>query len=172
MHSQGTIITHSPSAIPKTQEAFGYPASSTPLSSDQLLHVLQQTHSLLFSRSSWWTSPPYIDLFPQHPRDQQAANREEGDPLPGVVTALHPGGSEPCGDGHPKQSVMPLSWVSSTPPTSEQSCRETAAPKPRRYQHPPGCNSISTTWERSGDPSLKLRNHPVSPFKALPQSAL
>lgn len=133
VRSQGAIITHSPSTFPKAQEAFGYPASSIPLSSDQLVQVLQQPHTLLFSHSSQRTSPPYIDLFPRHPREQLAANKEEGDPLPGVVTALYPGGTDSCGDGHPNQSLMLLPWNSGTPPTSEGSCRETATLKTKRY---------------------------------------
>lgn len=110
--SQGAIITHGPSTFPKAEEAFGCPASSVPLSSDQLVQVLQQTHSLLFSCSRQRTSPLYIDLFPWHPREQLAADKEEGDPLPGVVTALHPGGTDLRGDGHPSQSLMPLLGIS------------------------------------------------------------
>lgn len=93
-HSWGATITHSLSMFPKAQGAFGYPASSIPLSSDQLVQILQQTQSLLFSHSSQRTSPPYINLFPQHPKNRLTANKEEGDLLPGVVTALYPAGTD------------------------------------------------------------------------------
>lgn len=56
--------------------------------------------------------------------------------------------------------------------TSEGHHRDTAAPKTRRCWPLRSCNSISTSWERPGDPSRTLRNHLVLPFTALPQSAL
>lgn len=93
--SQGAILTHGPPTLPKAQEAFGYPASSSAPSSDRLLQVLQQTQILLFSRTSQRPSPPHIDPFPCHPREQLVAHKEEGDPLPGVVTALYPRGTDP-----------------------------------------------------------------------------
>lgn len=104
VRSQGAILTHGPSTLPKAQEAFGYPASSSAPSSDRLLQVLQQTQILLFSRTSQRPSPPHIDPFPCHPREQLVAHKEEGDPLPGVVTALSQGGLTPEGVGMPSRA--------------------------------------------------------------------
>lgn len=48
--------------------------------------------------------PADIGPFPQHPKEQLAAKKEEGDPLPEVVTALHPGETEPVVMGIPARA--------------------------------------------------------------------
>lgn len=48
--------------------------------------------------------PADIGLFLQHPREQLAAKKEEGDLLPEVVTALYPGETESAVMGIPARA--------------------------------------------------------------------
>lgn len=84
-----------------------------------------------------------------------------------MVTALYPGETEP--------GVMDIPARTDVLPVQQQHLRGTSQTdcntQTRIYWPLPSCNSISTSWERPGDPSLILKNHLVFPFIALPQSA-
>lgn len=146
-----------PSCISKGKGAFGYPVSSRLLRTS-LVQVLQQPHCLLFSHSS---QEGLVSSFSTQERDWQLKKRR-------VTFYLR--WSLLFTQGKLSQSLMSFPCNSSTP--QRDITEEIGTPKNRRYWPLPSCNSISTHWERPGDPSLIVRNHFVFTFTALPQSAL